>query len=213
MKKLKKSSLGRNQTLGRSPMGEPGEAKNKRPTVVFIYGPIAAGKLTVAEELAKRTGYKVFHNHLIIDLAKELFGKEDPRRPFFREGIYFDAVNRLTKLGVSLIITHAFSTNFISKTGLTDPVWVRKTEKIVLKNGAKFYGVQLLCDESVLLKRLKDKSRYKYHKLRNAKMMKELLKVYDHATPAPIKNDFAIDNTNLSPQKVADMIIKHFKLK
>jgi hypothetical protein len=38
----------------------------KTPSLVFIYGPPpAAGKLTVAETLAKRTGHKVFHNHAV----------------------------------------------------------------------------------------------------------------------------------------------------
>jgi len=32
--------------------------------LVFIYGPPAVGKLTVANALAKVTGFKVFHNHL-----------------------------------------------------------------------------------------------------------------------------------------------------
>lgn len=32
--------------------------------LIFIYGLPATGKLTVAQELAKRTGYKLFHNHL-----------------------------------------------------------------------------------------------------------------------------------------------------
>jgi replication-associated recombination protein RarA len=37
----------------------------KTPSLVFIYGPPAAGKLTVAEALAMRTGHKVFHNHAV----------------------------------------------------------------------------------------------------------------------------------------------------
>jgi len=35
--------------------------------LVFIYGPPASGKLTVARELATLTGYRLFHNHLIVD--------------------------------------------------------------------------------------------------------------------------------------------------
>jgi len=36
--------------------------------LIFIYGPPATGKLTVAKELAKLTKYKIFHNHLTVDL-------------------------------------------------------------------------------------------------------------------------------------------------
>ena len=36
--------------------------------LIFIYGLPATGKLTVAVELAAMTGYKLFHNHLVVDL-------------------------------------------------------------------------------------------------------------------------------------------------
>ena len=38
--------------------------------LIIIYGPPAAGKLTVANAIAERTGIKVFHNHLSIDCVK-----------------------------------------------------------------------------------------------------------------------------------------------
>ncbi|HIJ11483.1 TPA: hypothetical protein HA278_05490, partial [Candidatus Woesearchaeota archaeon] len=40
---------------------------------VLIYGPMAVGKLTVAKELVKLTGYKLFHNHLTVDLVGSIF--------------------------------------------------------------------------------------------------------------------------------------------
>ncbi len=38
--------------------------------LVFIYGPPASGKLTVARELAALTGYKLFHNHLVVEALR-----------------------------------------------------------------------------------------------------------------------------------------------
>ncbi len=40
----------------------------------MLYGPPAVGKLTVAQALAARTGFRVLHNHLLLDLSRELFG-------------------------------------------------------------------------------------------------------------------------------------------
>ena len=40
--------------------------------LVIIYGPPATGKLTVANELAKITKFKIFHNHLTVDLLNSL---------------------------------------------------------------------------------------------------------------------------------------------
>ena len=39
----------------------------------MLYGPPAVGKLSVAQALAARTGFRVLHNHLLINLASALF--------------------------------------------------------------------------------------------------------------------------------------------
>ena len=57
------------------------EAKH-RPTLVFIVGPPAVGKMAVGHELAQRTGFKLFHNHHTIDLALRFFPYGTP--PFQR---------------------------------------------------------------------------------------------------------------------------------
>jgi hypothetical protein len=52
------------------------------PTLVFIVGPPAVGKMTVGHALAERTGLKLFHNHHTIDLALRFFPYGTP--PFHR---------------------------------------------------------------------------------------------------------------------------------
>ena len=52
------------------------------PTLVFIVGPPAVGKMTVGHELARRTGFRLFHNHHTIDLALRFFAFGTP--PFHR---------------------------------------------------------------------------------------------------------------------------------
>ena len=46
--------------------------------LIVIYGPPAVGKLTVAKELAKITGYRVLHNHLVIDMVESVFSRDSP---------------------------------------------------------------------------------------------------------------------------------------
>ena len=40
---------------------------------VLIFGPPAVGKMTVAYAIAQRTGFRVFHNHMTIDLVLPFF--------------------------------------------------------------------------------------------------------------------------------------------
>lgn len=50
--------------------------------LIFIYGPPAVGKFTVARELASLTGFKLFDNHLTIDVVTSIF--EHGSAPYFR---------------------------------------------------------------------------------------------------------------------------------
>lgn len=191
------------------------KGKNKKPRLVFIYGFVAVGKLTVAKELAKLTNYKILHNHMIIDLIDNLFGHERPgtfEKAEAREWIHFELTKRLMKMKSGFIFTHAYSKSYTSKTGMTDLDFVKEIEKIVIGTGGIFCPVYLLCSEKGMLDRIKNESRKSYGKLKSLKIMRGLIKKEDHKTPAPIKNNFTIDTTKISPKKAAQMIKKHFNL-
>lgn len=53
--------------------------------LIFLYGPMAAGKLTVARELAARTGFALFHNHLLVDAVAAVFPFGSPSFVRLRE--------------------------------------------------------------------------------------------------------------------------------
>ena len=42
--------------------------------LVLIVGDGAVGKMTVGQEIARRTGLRLFHNHLTIEPVLEVFG-------------------------------------------------------------------------------------------------------------------------------------------
>jgi hypothetical protein len=43
--------------------------------LILLYGPLAAGKLTIAKEIARLTGFKVFHSHLSVNLVEAIFSR------------------------------------------------------------------------------------------------------------------------------------------
>jgi len=75
--------------------------------LVFLYGQVASGKLTVARELAARTGFALFHNHLVVDAVMAVFpfGSE----PFvrLREKLWLEVIGEAVAAERSLIFTFA----------------------------------------------------------------------------------------------------------
>jgi hypothetical protein len=54
--------------------------------LVVIFGPPAVGKMAVGLELEKLTGYRLFHNHMVIELVHNFFEFEtDPFRRLVEE--------------------------------------------------------------------------------------------------------------------------------
>ena len=186
-------------------------SKNKKPTVVFIYGPIAVGKFTVAEILKRKLGYRLAHNHHLSDFIEEIFERGSFACGQVKEELRFYLIQQAVKAKVNLVATYCYSHDFVYPSGLTEPEFVQKLQRKLTVLGAKFYPVHLKADRKELLKRVGMGSRKMFKKLTDRKVMMSLRN--DWQTSPKLKNNFVIDNTNLSPQKVANMIIKHFKLR
>ncbi len=79
--------------------------------LVFIIGPPAAGKMTVGQELERRTGYKLFHNHVAIEVVAPYFSYGTPQGRALVGQIrraFFDAFAADTKNGYIFTFVWAF---------------------------------------------------------------------------------------------------------
>ncbi len=186
--------------------------KNKVPVVIFIYGPMAVGKLTVANILYKKLGYKLTHNHSLNDFVDEIFTRGTRERNAMVERLRYDILESAVKAKINLVTTHCYSHDFISTTGLSDPRYVQTLEKKLTKLGAKFYSVHLKADSRELIHRVGMRSRKAFGKLTDRKIMNKFVLEKDWQSSPKLRNNLVIDNTNLPPKKAADMIIKHFKI-
>jgi broad-specificity NMP kinase len=173
--------------------------------LIFIYGSPAVGKLTVANEMAKRTDFKVFHNHLSIDCIEPIF--EFGSKSFFKliEIIRVETVAEAARVGQNLIYTFCYAKDL-------DDAHVEKITRIVEENGGEIHFVLLRADRSELDKRVVEESRQKMGKAKTVEMMDFFHETYDLVSPVPFRESLIIDNTNLSPEQVARQIIEHFRL-
>ena len=48
------------------------------PLLLFIVGPPAVGKMSVGQAIAERTGLRLFHNHIAVELALRYFDYGTP---------------------------------------------------------------------------------------------------------------------------------------
>lgn len=173
--------------------------------LLIIYGSPAVGKLTVANEIAAQTDFKVFHNHLTIDCIKPIFDFGSP--PFFRLVHKFrvETVAEAARQNVNLIYTFCYAKD------LDDP-HIEAVAQAVEENGGEVCFCLLTADKSAIEKRVTEESRRQFGKANNLRVLREMFDKYDLFSPVNNYESLWIDNTNLSPEKTAQQIIKHFAL-
>ena len=166
--------------------------------LLFLHGPPASGKLTVALELEKLTGYRVFHNHLTVDLVGSVFpfGSE----PFIqlREEIWLATFRLSAQTETSLIFTFA-----PERTVNQD--FIENAVTAVKSNGGDVVFIELVCSEETLLNRLDESSRAKYTKLNSATYYDEL-KSAGAFNYRPIPSSLTLDTSFTPPNETAQLI-------
>lgn len=173
--------------------------------LIFLYGAPAVGKLTVAHELAKLTGFRVFHNHLTIDRIEPVFDFGTPS--FFKliNLIRLETVAEAARADIDLIYTFCYAKD-------SDDAHVAESTETVETNGGEICFVLLTCDRGELERRVLEESRKRYGKANNLEILDEILGKYDLSSPVPQRESLQIDNTNLAPLETARKIAEHFHL-
>src|SRR5689334_16095796 len=104
---------------------------------VFLYGPPGVGKLTVGRELAGLTGFKLFHNHLMVNAVQAVFPRgSDSWDRLIRECQCL-VLAEAARAGVDLVMTWAH--------GVSEDIPRRYTD-VVESNGGRVLFVRLVCE-------------------------------------------------------------------
>lgn len=174
------------------------------PRHILIYGPPAAGKLTVAMRLAELYDLRILDNHASVDPALRLFSFGTREFAELVEELRVSLINAAARAGLDIVSTLVYAHGVDEEHGAR------------LGNATTHYGgtvhfVQLRPPDDVLEARVVDASRVATEKIVDADQLRRTLQGYDLTTPVH-PEDLRIDNNDLAPDVVARMIGQAFQL-
>ena len=184
--------------------------------LVIIFGPHAVGKMTVGQELEKLTGLKLFHNHMTIDIVSDLFRNMPQERnrltTLFRKEI-FEAYSKSDEYGMIFTFMWALDEK-------SDCEYIDYVENLFKSRGAEVYFVELMADYDLRLERNKTENRLLNKPTKrdiqySEQLFKKLESNYrlnSHDGEIQKEHYIKIDNTNVAPEIVAEMIKDRFSL-
>ena len=183
--------------------------------LIVVCGPQAVGKMTVAESLRDKLRYNMMMNHDSIELSDRIFGFATPAQREFNAAIRESAFSLAVKHNVDLIFTFVCAFDLPE-----DRDYLMKLEKLFTENGGGFYFAELSADLETRLARNETPHRMerKASKRDVVWSRENLLRdARNHRLNSDegevwFENHLKIDNTDLSPDRVADRVIRAFQL-
>jgi hypothetical protein len=174
--------------------------------LIFLHGLPGVGKLTVARGLAQRTGYKLFHNHLAVDLVESVF--EFGSRPFveLREMIWLTTFSRASEEHLAGLI-FTFAHDRTVRSGFID-----ETRRAVEAAGGVVSFVELRCSADELERRIEQPSRREFGKLSSVAQFRELKDAGVFVVPEIPAGSLVVETDGKSAAETAEEISSRLRL-
>ena len=179
--------------------------------LLFIIGNGAVGKMTVGQELMKRTRLRLFHNHMSIELVLEVLGRFDAKMVNdVREAVF---KNYAASDNYGLIFTYMWAFDMQE-----DWDYIEHVKEIFAPYGTEFYYVELIASQEVRLarneteNRLKNKASKRDIQVSSSRLLQEdgRDRLVSREGEIPFENYFRLDNTEISPERAAEIIQERF---
>ena len=164
--------------------------------LIFLYGQVASGKLTVARALAARTGYALFHNHLIVDAVGAVFPFGSDEFVRLREAFWLEVMEAAARSGRSLIFTFAPEPTVSSD-------FPDRAATIVADAGGHTTFVALGVTAEEQERRIANADRAQYGKLQSVELLRQLRPDFERCMTATPPASLTIDTGIMSADEAA----------
>lgn len=183
--------------------------------LIVVSGPQAVGKMTVAEKIKEKIGYSLMTNHDSIEVSIKIFESGSNAQRELNKIIRQNAFQVAVKNDINMIFT--FVTAFDMQSDLD---YLNSLRDLFEQTGGNFYFVELKADVKTRLERnvtphrLESKLSKNNVEWSNNELVESMNKYRLNSIDGEIicPNHIKINNTNLSPEEVADTVIQRFGL-
>ena len=169
--------------------------------LIFIHGPAAAGKYTIGKLLSDAIGIPLFHNHLVVDVAKSLFEFGEPGFVAIRAEMWQVCFEEAAKAQKSIIFT-------FNPERTVSPDLIEKLIDIYQSKGGRVHFIELRCSDEAILERIDNESRKQFGKLTDGALYREFKQQGGFDFPALPKPLLSIDTEQQTPEASVQMIIQ-----
>ena len=183
--------------------------------LVVVCGPQAVGKMTVAESLRDKLKYNLMMNHDSIEMSDQIFGFGTPAQKEFNAIFREKAFELAVKHDVDLLFTYVCAFEMPE-----EKAYLKSLENLFVEKGGAFYFVELRADLETRLERnttphrLERKASKRDIEWSKANLLRDMNRhrLNSNEDELWFANYIKIDNTHLSPDEVADIVIEKFAL-
>jgi hypothetical protein len=186
------------------------------PLLLFVVGPPAVGKMSVGQAITERTGLRLFHNHISIELALRHFDHGTPAFHRVDGEIRRRVIEEVAASDLpGLVFTYVWAFNVPEDQAVID-----EYAKPFRKRGSRVLFVELEAPPAERLKRNECASRLaEKPSMRDLEASQRRLLELDARYQLNSGGKFdgrpdylRIDDTLLTPGEVAERVIEHFGL-
>lgn len=171
--------------------------------LVFLYGPPAVGKLTVAKELAKKLDLPLVDNHSIVNPVARVFGWGHPEQKRLADEFRLELFRSAARADKSLITTFGGG-------GKHYDAFIQATVRAVRDNGGDAIFIRLFAPKETLVSRVADASRVEKFTIATEKKLTEIFeRVPDVFAAALVGEHLEVDTSLHSPDESAAIIAEY----